>query len=83
MHFNRGSGDLAHERGGHLRLARVLDADEQHCRLGLTTHWNNGLALGRDTEFGEQAADAFFDVVADRPDGVEGLAGGVGQRPFS
>ena len=36
---------------------------------------------GRDAEFVEETADSFLDVVADRADGIDGLAGGVGQFP--
>src|SRR5882757_928104 len=35
-----------------------------------------------DVQFGEQAPDALFDVVADRAHGVDGLPVGVGQDPF-
>ena len=40
-----------------------------------------GLRADRDVELVEQAANALFDLVADRADRVDALAGGVGQFP--
>ena len=34
VHLHGVAGDLAHQPGGHLGLAAVLDADEQHRRRG-------------------------------------------------
>ena len=80
VHLHGVAGDLAHQPGGHLRLAAVLDADEQHRRL-LIGHRTRASGGGGDAEFVEQAADPLFDVVADRADRVDGLAGRVGQVP--
>ena len=46
----------ARRPGGHLRLAAVLDADEQDGRVRRQAH--EVLASGGDTEFVEEAADA-------------------------
>ena len=40
------------------------------------------LGLGDHLEVGEQLSHTFLDVVADRADGVEVLAGGVVEHPF-
>ena len=78
VHLHGVACDLAHQPGGHLGLAAVLDADEQHRRRAVGFGHQ---ATGGDAEFVEEAADPLFDVVADRADRVDGLAGGIGQFP--
>jgi len=41
-----------------------------------------GIRGGRDRGFVEEGADAAFDLVADRPEGGDVLAGGVIEHPF-
>jgi len=40
------------------------------------------LLAGQDVEFGQQVLHPAFDLVADRPDGVDALSGRVVQRPL-
>ena len=82
VHLHSVASDLAHQPGGHLRLAAVLDADEQDGRLTRRVAHRGSSVGGGDAEFVEQAADPLFDVVTDRTDRVDRLSGGVGQNPF-
>lgn len=67
-----------HPIGGHLRLAAVLDADEQHRgRFDVPIIREGQCPSTVSVEFDEQLADARLDLVADRSYRVERLAGWV------